>query len=217
MSKGFTQKGFSLVEAIISISVLLVGVMAVVSLGIAMVTQARLTNTQVVASQLAREGVEVVRAIRDGNWLTAEDGGGGNWNDTLSSGTDYSMVLHWDSILNNTWTVNFDATDFGNCSTGFDCTRMYANSNPPYDMAQFASVPPANYVATPYQRLLRLFPICRSLTDETVETFVTSDGVTCSSGTEEQVGIDIQVEVRWEEKGITRSTMVEEHIYDWKY
>ncbi len=209
------RRGFSLVEAIVSITILLVGVMAVVSLGIAMVSQARFTNAQVVASQLAREGVEVVRAIRDGNWLEAEDGGAVSWNDGLSVGTDYSAVAEWDSGL-STWTVDFDAIDFGNCVTGFDCTRMYSN-NPTFEFAQFASVPPASWKDTEYQRLMRLFPICRSLVDETIETVLIADGTTCVPGSEEQVGIDVQVEVRWEEKGISRSTTVEEYIYDWKY
>lgn len=209
------KRGFSLVEAIVSITVLLVGVLAVVSLGIAMVTQARLTNAQAVASQLAREGVEVVRSIRDSNWLQAEDIGAINWNAGLSDGTDYSAVLEWDSLL-NTWTVDFDAIDFGNCVTGFDCTRLYANTGTPFEFAQFASAPAANWKDTPYQRLVRLFPICRLLADETVETVLTADGTSCA-GTEEQVGIAVQVEVRWEEKGVSKSTSVEEHIYDWKY
>lgn len=209
------HRGFSLVEAIVSITVLLVGVLAVVSLGIAMVSQARLTNSQVVATQLAREGIEVVRSIRDGNWLEAEDGGVVSWNDGLSSGTDYSATLEWDSAANS-WVLDFDAVDFNSCSTGFDCTRLYLNNNPPFEFAQFASLPGANWKDSPYQRLIRLFPICRSLTDELSETFLTTDGTTCS-GTEEQVGIDIQVEVRWEEKGLSKSTVVEEYIYDWKY
>lgn len=209
------RRGFSLVEAIMSITILLVGVLAVVSLGIAMVSQARFTNAQVVASQLAREGVEVVRALRDSNWLEAEDAGGVDWNDGLFLGTDYSAVLEWDSSL-NAWVVDFDAIDFGSCATGFDCTRLYSNTAT-FESAQFSAVPPATWIETEYQRLVRLFPVCRSLADETIETTLTADGTTCISGSEEQVGIDVQVEVRWEEKGISRSTLVEEYIYDWKY
>lgn len=209
------RRGFSLVEAIISITILLVGVMAMVSLGIAMISQARFSNAQVVASQLAREGVEVVRSLRDSNWLEAEDGGGTVWNDGLVLGTDYSAMLEWDPGLNS-WTVDFDAIDFGNCVTSFDCTRMYSNTST-FEFAQFASAPPANWKDTEYQRLIRLFPICRLLADETIETVLIADGTTCVPGSEEQVGIDVQVEVRWEEKGISRSTTVEEYIYDWKF
>jgi type II secretory pathway pseudopilin PulG len=208
-------RGFSLVEAIISISILLIGVLGVASLGIAMVSQARLSNSQAVATQLAREGVEVVRSIRDSNWLAAEDGTAVDFITGLSAGNDYSLAPEWDSAL-NVWILDFAPQTFGDCFTGFDCTRVYQNTLPPYEYAQFSSAPAATWAETPYQRVLNLFPICRSTTDELVEAPLTVDLTTCAAG-EVVVGIDVQAQLQWEERGISKSSVVEEYIYDWKF
>lgn len=211
------NRGFSLVEAVISVSILLVGVLGIASLGIAMVSQARLTNNQALATQLGREGVEVIRAIRDSNWLIAEDGGyAADFNDSLSAKNDYSATPEWDSTT-NTWTLDFDPAGFGDCGSGFDCTRVYQRQKPPYEYAQFSSLPSAvDWGATPFQRLLFLFPICRSNADELTEAPLTIDYTECAVG-ETIAGIDIQAHLQWTERGLSKSIVVEEYIYDWKY
>lgn len=209
-------RGFSLVEAIISLSILVVGVLGVASLGIALVSQARLSNSQAVATQLAREGVEVVRSIRDGNWLAAEDGSVVEFNDGLSAATDYSAALEWDSTA-NVWTLDFNAVGFGDCGSSFDCTRVYQRIASPYEYAQFGSAPSATeWAETPFQRVVRLWPICRSDADELIEAPLTADGTDCAAG-ESIVGLDVQVRLEWQEKGISKSSEVEEYMYDWKY
>lgn len=209
------KKGFSLVEAVISVTVLLIGVISITSLGVAMLTQARLTNKTVVANQLAREGIEVVRSVRDGNWLLSEDGMLVDFRADLSSKNDYTAVPEWDST-SNIWVMDFLPFEFGDCGTGFDCTRIYQRLNPPYEYAQFVASPGADWEETPYQRLLYLFPICRSTTDELTEAPLTVDYTDCGA-TQEVVGIDIQVHMQWVDNGQTKTTMLQEYVYDWKY
>lgn len=209
------KRGFSLIEAMVSISILLIGVIGVVSLGIVMVTQACLTNSQVIATQLGREGIEVVRSIRDSNWLVTEDGGVSVWNTSLESGADYAAVGEWDSTL-NTWTIDFSAIDFGDCGTGFDCTRVYQRNDAPFEYAQFVADPGAQWAPTRFQRLIKLLPICRSTANELTETVLTTNGTICAAD-QQNVGLDVQVELRWKEKTIDKSSLVEEYIYDWKY
>lgn len=208
------RSGFSLVEAIISLSILLVGVLGVASLGIAMISQARLSNSQAVATQLAREGVEVVRGIRDSNWLAAESGSAVDFATGLSDGADYSLAPEWNPST-NIWTLDFTPQTFGNCFTGFDCTQVYQHTSAPYEYAQFSSAPGADWQITPFQRIMSLFPICRSLADELVEAPLTADLTTCAGGAVE-VGIHIQARIQWQERGISKSSVVEEKIYDWK-
>ncbi len=63
------KQGFSIVEVIVAASIVAMGFIGVISLS-TQNTQIHLTNRNVlVASQLAQEGMELIRNIRDSNWL----------------------------------------------------------------------------------------------------------------------------------------------------
>jgi len=87
LSPKFSKKGFTLVEALIAMSVLMVGIFS----GFVLVTRA-LYNAAVIqdrltASFLAQEGVELVRQIRDTNFIKILDNESINWRDGLTDGT----------------------------------------------------------------------------------------------------------------------------------
>ena len=75
MNKAPTQKkkGFTLIESLIAITVMLVAVVAPMSLAQDGITAARLAQDQIIAFYLAQEGVEVVRNMRDENKLAGGD------------------------------------------------------------------------------------------------------------------------------------------------
>ncbi|MDD5535412.1 MAG: prepilin-type N-terminal cleavage/methylation domain-containing protein [Candidatus Pacebacteria bacterium] len=82
----FSKKGFTLVEALIAMSVLIIGIFS----GFVLVTRA-LYNAAVIqdrltASFLAQEGVELVRQIRDTNFIKILDNESDNWRDGLEDG-----------------------------------------------------------------------------------------------------------------------------------
>ena len=61
------QKGFTLIETLIAITVLLIAIVAPMSLASEGILAARLAQDQIVAFYLAQEGVEAVRNLRDEN------------------------------------------------------------------------------------------------------------------------------------------------------
>lgn len=67
------EGGFSLVESLVAISVLLVVVVAPISIVGQELIAARVSRENLIATYLAQEGVEVIRAVRDTNRL--RDGG----------------------------------------------------------------------------------------------------------------------------------------------
>lgn len=69
MIKKNKQSGQSLMEAIVAIAILLMVVMAVLALTISGVTGQKENEQQVIANNLAREGIELIRNLRDSNWL----------------------------------------------------------------------------------------------------------------------------------------------------
>lgn len=80
------KRGFTLVEALIAISILIIGILS----GFILVTRA-LYNVSVIqdrltASFLAQEGIELVRNIRDTNYIKILNNQTVNWRDNLQDG-----------------------------------------------------------------------------------------------------------------------------------
>jgi len=72
------KQGFTLIETMVAISVLLIAVVAPMTLAQDGITAARLAQDQIVAFYMAQEGVELVRNIRDENKLAGIDQLSGN-------------------------------------------------------------------------------------------------------------------------------------------
>ena len=67
------KKGFTLLEVITAIFILTVGVGGALSLMNQTLSTASIIEQRLIASYLAQEGIEIVRNIRDTNWLQSRD------------------------------------------------------------------------------------------------------------------------------------------------
>jgi type II secretory pathway pseudopilin PulG len=67
---GETRMGFTLIETLVAISILLIAVIEPMSLTVQALQSAYYARDQVTAANLAQEAIEVVRNVRDGNVLT---------------------------------------------------------------------------------------------------------------------------------------------------
>lgn len=76
MNKKSLQQGQSLVETIVAIFVLTTAITAGLGVGIFAFSAASTSQSEVLAANLAREGVEAVRMMRDSNWLAGDAAGG---------------------------------------------------------------------------------------------------------------------------------------------
>jgi hypothetical protein len=74
-------EGFTLIETLVAVSLLVVAIVAPMSLVAQSLTTAYYARDQVVAYALAQEGIEAVRAVRDGNIL-----------ENAVSGTSYDLL-----------------------------------------------------------------------------------------------------------------------------
>ena len=113
----FHLSAFTLVEALIAMSILIIGIIS----SFILVTRA-LYNTSIIqdrltASFLAQEGLELVREIRDSNYINRINNGTGNWNDGLQSGT-YRISFENGNILIKTITNPSEATLYFHDDTG---------------------------------------------------------------------------------------------------
>jgi len=87
--------GFSLLEVIIAIFILVMGLSAIMALIAQSMKSSSISSSRLIAANLAQEGIEVVRNIRDINY--DDDSGWRNWYDSLVSG-DY-IVQYNDDYL----------------------------------------------------------------------------------------------------------------------
>lgn len=89
------KAGFSLLEIIIVIFIITMGLVGILSLVVQNIQVSNVNKNTLIASQLAQEGLELVRNIRDGNWLDGADwklgaGGYGSDSDIFQDG-DYAI------------------------------------------------------------------------------------------------------------------------------
>lgn len=87
------NNGFSIIEASIVLAVVSIGLLGVFSLVTQNITVQRVNRNMLVASMLAQEGIELVRSVRDNNWLDAtalwdEDIAGYAGNDFIIDNTE---------------------------------------------------------------------------------------------------------------------------------
>lgn len=64
-----TRSGQTLLEMVIAIGIILASVITTVTLIVTTITAGRESQTRIEAANFAREGVEIIRGIRDSNWI----------------------------------------------------------------------------------------------------------------------------------------------------
>jgi len=73
------ESGQSLIETIAAIFVLTMALTSALGLAIYVASTSSVNSNEIIATNLAREGVEVVRMFRDTNWLASEAKAGGGY------------------------------------------------------------------------------------------------------------------------------------------
>ncbi|MBI1755189.1 type II secretion system protein, partial [Candidatus Azambacteria bacterium] len=88
------EKGFTLLESLVAIAVFTVGVSAAIVLIISSLNVGTRTQHKIIAANLAQEGIEATRNIRDRNWLSGKP-----WTDAIADTTSpYTLTgcIQWD-------------------------------------------------------------------------------------------------------------------------
>lgn len=192
------QVGQSLIEMVIAIAIILTGLIGALALTVSNLSGSVESGTRVVASNLAREGIDVVRNVRDTNWLKNLA-----WDHGLYSGTDYTAIAVFNPTLNQ-WQLNFNPNSVNDAAA-----KLYRQTNNLY----IQDINPPGGTETLYSRLLTLDLICLNAVTK-VETIRTS-GNSCSVG-EIKTGIRVKSEVAWVENGRSHLITLEDRLYNWK-
>ncbi len=217
-----SPQGFTLLETVIAIGIILFGLLSVIALSTSSLIVTTITSNEFLAVNFAREGIEIVRAIRDSNWLAYETDSSTAWNHELyGTGSDYTSIVALRAYPTTGEYLQFRPNNFGHTCTGsggvtYDCTAIWFDPvQQLYFQTSTTSFVPSSFTDTSFSRLVYTYPICRNDADETNEVVITSGS--CAAGYT-QVGIDAVVTVQWPGRNDDTATYtLEEYLYDWKY
>ena len=186
------QRGETLLELIFAVTVVLVVLTSFLAVFISTNRSQVVDNHVIVASQLAREGVEIVRAIRDSNWLA-----GRPWSDNL-------LLANGDT----TAVVASNITS-GPSSDQIDFTPEVLADAPLYDQGAIWNHT-ANATPTGFTRLVTLEKIC---TDD-LAVPIPPGGQVCAL--DAAVGARVTATVDWADSDRTRQYQLTTYLYDWR-
>jgi Tfp pilus assembly protein PilV len=204
------RRGQSLIEAIVALGIISTSISSALSLAASSLGAEKESGASITAGNLAREGIEVVRMLRDSNWLA-----GAAWDVGLTSGTagsyDYTAAPVLDIAESGVnWSLNFtpnavtDPTATVYRCTLASCPGIFGL----FRQLTTAAPVPLGYSPSGFSRLITMNPICE---DGTVVTAAAG----CLMGNE-KIGLRVTSNVRWTSGGRDHTLAVEERLYDWR-
>lgn len=113
------NSGFTLIEAMIAVTLIISGITGLLVLVNRSMGFAILASNQLIAANLAQEGIELVRNIRDNNWMNNE-----NWLNGLEDGTYQIDYINNELSINTEQPLLFDEVVGYNYTQG-DATFFY--------------------------------------------------------------------------------------------
>lgn len=132
------RRGFTLIEVIISIAVILTAIVGLIGLSSFSVSSLETAKSKVIAVNLAQEGIEIIRNMRDSNWLI--------YRTQMEQGPEYSYL--WLTGLGpGTYRVQYDSASL---TANPDNPPLYKNS---YGFYQYS---PTGGTLTPFRRTITL-------------------------------------------------------------
>jgi len=192
--KAYLKKnsGYTILEVLISISVIVIGISAVMTLVVSNIAVNAKSLDYLVATNLAREGIEMVRNQRDANWYV-----GAPFDTGIKDPALYAAVIDYN---NPNFTFLPDDIDTP------ACRLLRFNGIYNHDVGD----------PTDYYRIIRLNDICSDTSAVPVSSgeVVKTNGADC--GGLEKIGIDIISHIRWTEKGDEKNLELRGRVYNWR-
>lgn len=226
-------RGQGLLELVFAIGIIVAAVVTTLGLVIATTAASNASKTQVIATNLAREGIEIARGVRDTNWLKIDSGVVGTaWNDglfLLESGLyDFTATALFSPpgpTGDGEWTLSFAAdTITAPLAVVYrhPVTGLYSQISDPAQLDCPTNGLYCGYEATQFRRLITTNPICWPMGvipgSPNPDELITDDGANqpCIQPGYDQAGIQITSRVEWTERGRSRSTTLIEKMFNWK-
>ncbi len=208
------QSGQSLIEAIIAIGIIVVGLFSIWALFMSNNFSEQESETRILASNLAREGIEAVKNIRDTDWLKRDENiqnaSNAVWlwdQNTSSTELTYNYGIVQNLFVND---YVYIASTSGETDSA---NKLYLRSDGFYDHNLTGS-------STPYSRVLIFTALCCPTLDNVNCTLPVSISTSTNSGGcvggKLKIGMDVISKVKWTLNRQPRSVAVEDQIFNWR-
>lgn len=211
------DEGFTLIEVVITLAVFTIGIVASFSLAIANLNNARDNFNRVLATNLAREGIELIRSTRDSNWLRTED-------NEICGTAPADYICNWDEGLKEDF-VYMDYLDttpvsYSNCAVGSSMSACLNTCVGDGECGLYQNVD--NYYVhdgtnarfTGMYRLIKIGTICQNNT--TGEERIGDGSLSCTALTETKIGIEAISNVQWGDRSMDNTVEIRETFYNWR-
>ena len=195
--KAKESDGITLVETIVALAILIAVAIGPLSLVTRSLFVSTFSRNKLVAINLAEEGIELVRAVRENNVLC-----GLPWDDNPNGGGKIDGVNYPDVIAKK----NITST---NCVVAVETPSMPGGGGgaiylDPSGVYSHTGTAPQQTIFT------RTVRVCNP----------PNGGGSCGEGHDADISPNAQMDVistvSWTEKGIPRSVVLRERLYDWK-
>lgn len=209
MNKLPRQRGQGLLEAVIAIGILLTAIVIIIALSIATTDFGTRSESHTLATNLAREGSEVARQIRDSNWLDDRPFYEGLYDPSTQVARAFFSLNDWNMQFDNAGLTlgantcyqnvqNPSCACYGSAGLVVPGCRLKSNS-------ASGVLSHSGDVDTQYYRLVFLQPLD-----------INNQEVTDPTKTAEITHLHIISQVYWQEKNRTRTVTLESELYDWQ-
>jgi prepilin-type N-terminal cleavage/methylation domain-containing protein len=207
------NSGFTLIELMITLVVFTIGIMGAMGLAFSNYNNSRDNLDKIIAVNLAREGIELIKNVRDSNWLKAEAneltcGGFCSWNSGFNFTNNY-VYIDYDDLDPRSSSDCHSAVSSSACAVlCVDCI-LYKDTLGYYNHDNQIS-------GTKYNRVIKLEEICvnEAGSDPENNEYKRDISIGCDSG-HTQIGLEVASYVEWEDNG-TKNVEIAERIYNWR-
>ncbi len=177
------NKGITLVETIIAVTVLTMALGGPFLLAAKSLSSAGYAREEIAASRLAEEGLELVHNMRDNNSAERDDGAGRAWDVDLTSCTNGCVIditkmqnpIEPDSIWVTSGSYHAIISCGGSACTG-EQHRVYKHTASGFyrqiNLTEYSGSIPAGYVKTNMTRMIKIVPVVANR-EYTVQSIVT--------------------------------------------
>lgn len=139
------KRGFTLIEMVISVFMITVAVVGIVQLTTKYIQNTKYEKESYIAALLAQEGVEIIKNIRDANWVESDASGWKNGLTTCSSGCEIDISYNHLSPTFTPWS-----------DPGTNLYIDYNESQSRYEHYKYLASPGANDIKTIYRRKITI-------------------------------------------------------------
>ena len=195
------MRGFTLIETVVAVAILIAAIVGPVTLIAHSLFSASFSRNDLIGTNLAQEGIELFRAVRDNNILCASLGGTMNWRKDPSGGGPLIGYYEIDPVSTTALSCGS-----GSINTPMPSARTFLTCNMPIKIDANGLY---SYVSGTPSGMTRCVRVCSP-----------PNAAPCSAAANGDIPASDQMEiistVSWSERGTAKSVTLRTRLYNWK-